>query len=94
MADISIIQPHQLSRVDAIAAAQSVADKMGSDFDVASSWEGNVLSFNRSGVAGTLAIDDTEVRLDVTLGFMLKSFAPVILEKVTRNMAKVFSGAA
>ncbi|GAA4018395.1 polyhydroxyalkanoic acid system family protein [Actimicrobium antarcticum] len=91
MADISIIQSHQMSKASAMAAAQSVADKMASDYDITSTWEGNVLSFNRSGVAGTLAIDDTEARLDITLGFMLKSFAPIIQEKVTRNMAKVFA---
>ena len=42
-------------------------------------------------LAGTLAIDADEVRLDITLGIMLKSFAPMIQEKVTRNMAKVFA---
>jgi putative polyhydroxyalkanoate system protein len=92
MADISITQQHQLSRDNAIAAAQTVADKMASDYDVASAWNGDVLSFNRSGVAGTLAIGATDARLDITLGIMLKSFAPMIQEKVTRNMAKVFAG--
>ncbi len=92
MADISITQQHQLSRDNAMAAAQTVADKMASDYDVASTWDGDVLSFNRSGVAGTLAIGATDARLDITLGIMLKSFAPMIQEKVTRNMAKVFAG--
>ncbi|MFT5534096.1 MAG: putative polyhydroxyalkanoate system protein [Candidatus Paceibacteria bacterium] len=92
MADISIKQSHQLTRDNALAAAQTVADKMATDYDVASTWEGDVLSFKRSGVAGTLAIDADEVRLDITLGIMLKSFAPMIQEKVTRNMAKVFAG--
>ncbi|MFT5590773.1 MAG: putative polyhydroxyalkanoate system protein [Bradyrhizobium sp.] len=92
MADISITQQHQLSRDNAIAAAQTVADKMASDYDVASAWNGDVLSFNRSGVVGTLAIGATDARLDITLGIMLKSFAPMIQEKVTRNMAKVFAG--
>ncbi|EGF33881.1 hypothetical protein IMCC9480_204 [Oxalobacteraceae bacterium IMCC9480] len=91
MADISITQQHQLTRDSAIAAAQTVADKMAADYDVASVWEGDVLSFTRSGVAGTLAIDVHEARLDITLGFLLKSFAPMIQEKVTRNMAKVFA---
>lgn len=92
MADISIKQSHQLSHDHAMAAAQTVADKMATDYDVASTWDGDVLSFKRSGVAGTLAIDADEVRLDITLGVLLKSFAPMIQEKVTRNMAKVFAG--
>ena len=91
MADISITQQHQLSRDNAVAAAQTVADKMASDYDMASTWDGDVLSFNRSGVAGTLAIGAHDARLDITLGIMLKSFAPMIEEKVTRNMAKVFA---
>lgn len=92
MADISITQPHRLTLKKARAAAQTVADKMAEEYEFVSIWEGDVLSFSRSGVSGTLAILEKEARLDITLGFMLKGFSTAIESKVTQNMEKVFAG--
>ena len=92
MADISITVPHKMSLKKARAAAQKVAEKMAEEFDVSSEWEGDVLSFSRSGVNGTLAVHEKQAQLEITLGFMLRAFAPTIEEKVTQNMQKVFSG--
>ncbi|MBC7513336.1 MAG: polyhydroxyalkanoic acid system family protein [Herminiimonas sp.] len=91
MADISIRQSHQLTAGKARVAAEKVADEMTSEFDMACVWEGDVLSFKRSGVSGTLALEGQEVQLDITLGFMLKAFAGKIEEKVSENMTKVFA---
>jgi putative polyhydroxyalkanoate system protein len=90
MADITIHQNHQLTAGKARAAAEKVADEMASEFDMAIDWQGDVLSFKRSGVSGTLTLLDQAAQLDITLGFMLKAFAPKIEEKVSENMAKVF----
>ena len=94
MADISITQAHKLSLKKARAAAQKVADKMAEEYDISSEWEGDVLSFRRSGLNGTLAVSAGAAQLDLTLGFMLKAFASSIEEKVALNMQKVFSGKA
>lgn len=91
MADISIRQTHVLSARKARAAAQKVADEMAAEFDMAVAWEGQVLSFKRSGVSGTLTLLTHEAQLDITLGFMLKAFAVKIEEQVSKNMAKVFA---
>jgi putative polyhydroxyalkanoate system protein len=94
MADISIKQQHKLPHEKAKDAAQRVADQMVEEFDMTAQWEGDVLSFKRSGVSGTLALNDSEAQLDVTLSAMLKAFAPKIEEQLTKNMQKVFSGQA
>ena len=94
LADISIIQSHSLSMDAARSAAQTVADQMVADYDMVAEWSGNVLSFTRSGVSGTLVIAETEARLEITLGFMLKAFAAKIEEQVAKNMQKVFSATA
>ncbi len=94
MADISITQAHKMTLKKARAAAQKVADKMAEEFDVSSVWEENVLTFNRSGVNGTLTVFEKEARVDITLGFMLRAFASTIETKVALNMKKVFSGKA
>lgn len=90
MADISITQQHTLNHDQARSAAQKVADQLAADFDMTIVWEGDVLTFKHSAMAGTLAIQPTQAVLDITLGFMLKGFAAKIEEKMGRNMAKLF----
>ena len=94
MADISITQAHALPHGKAKDAAQKVADQMADEYDMALAWEGDVLTFKRSGVAGSLTISDKFARLEITLGFLLKAFAPTIEEKVSAKMKKVFGAAA
>ncbi|MEO7030967.1 MAG: polyhydroxyalkanoic acid system family protein [Herbaspirillum sp.] len=94
MADISISQAHKLSKKKARAAAQTVADQLVEEYALSAEWDGNVLSFARSGVSGTLELHDKLAQLDITLGFLFKAFAPKIATQVEKNMKKVFSGKA
>ena len=91
MADITIIHAHTLSMSQARDAAQKVADQMVVDYEMVATWRGDVLSFTRSGVSGTLALEARCAQLDIELGFMLKAFASKIEEQVNRNMQKVFA---
>ena len=90
MADITIVQAHELSMDDARAAAQKVADQMQADYEMSWEWQGDVLAFKRTGFSGTLALDEGKATLELSLGIMLKGFAKKIEEQVTKNMAKVF----
>ncbi len=94
MADISIMQDHTLSMEQARVAAQKVADQMVAEYEMVAEWKGDVLSFTRTGVSGTLALAENQAHLEITLGFMLKGFASAIEAKVTKNMEKVFATAA
>lgn len=91
MADISIIQAHSMLPEAARAAAQEVADKMAADFGMECKWDGPVLRFERNGVDGTLVVSDSDARLEITLGPMMKGFAPMVQEKLVRKMQKVFA---
>lgn len=92
MATISVHQKHKLSYKKAKAAAQKVADQMAEEYDVMSEWDGDVLTFKRSGVTGTLVVFEKEAQLEMTLGFLLSAFAPTIEDHVTANMKKIFGG--
>jgi putative polyhydroxyalkanoate system protein len=91
MADIEIIQPHSMTPDAARAAAQQVADKVAADFGMECRWDGAVLRFERSGVDGTLVVGESDARLEVRLGLMMKAFAPMVQDKLARKMQKVFS---
>ncbi len=94
MADITLVERHALTMVQARQVAQQVADQMQADYEVGYAWEGDVLVFKRSGVSGTLALTEGQAQLDIVLGFMLKGFRKKIEEQVGRNMHKLFSGEA
>lgn len=90
MSDIKIIQEHNLSMDEAREAAKKVAAQMETDYQMTTSWEGDLLKFERSGVTGSLAILEKQAQLNIALGFMLKGFASKIEEQVSKNMRKVF----
>jgi putative polyhydroxyalkanoate system protein len=91
VADIVITQEHALDMAAARAAAQRVADEMVEKYDMVVSWAGDVLAFERSGASGTLVLDERRAALRIDLGFLLKSFAPTIEEKVAARMRKAFA---
>lgn len=93
MADISIVQEHKLTPKKAHEAAQKVADKLAEEYDLACAWEGDVLSFARSGVSGTLTLAPKLATMDIKLGFLMSAFASTIEAKVAENMKTVFGAA-
>ncbi|WP_295995333.1 polyhydroxyalkanoic acid system family protein [Rugamonas sp.] len=92
MADINIVQDHQLSEEQARAAAQQVADKMAQEFDLACQWDGDVLRFERSGVEGALTLGRSQAQMQIKLGFLYSAFASAIEGKIAAKMRQVFAG--
>lgn len=92
MATFSITQPHQMTLAEARSAAQTVADELANKFAMTCNWVDNLMTFQRVGVSGTLALHPTEARLDVELGIMLAGFSSMMEEKLARKMKTVFAG--
>lgn len=93
MADISIVQEHQLTPDMARAAAQKVADKIAAEYGLDCVWQGDVLHFSRSGVQGSLTLEAHQAAMNIKLGFLMSAFASTIEAKVAEKMKKVFSAA-
>ena len=74
MSDIKLVRPHSLPLTKAKALAQKTADALAAEYDLESEWHGNILRFHRSGVDGQMHVTDSEIRLDVKLGLLLKVF--------------------
>lgn len=94
MADISITHQHALSLQQSKDAAQQVADRMAAEYEMTTQWDGDVLTFERSGLEGKLTLGDRQVHVDITMGGFFKTFAPMIEEKIGRNIAKTFGTTA
>ena len=93
MADIVLNRTHHLGLKDARAAADKMAEKLGEKFDLSGAWEGDTLHFHRPGVNGRLAVTDHDMKLDVTLGFMLKMMKGPIERAVHEQLDKVLDAA-
>ncbi|MCM8594536.1 polyhydroxyalkanoic acid system family protein [Accumulibacter sp.] len=84
MSDIIIRRTHGRSLAEARASAEHMAAELNEEFDLAYSWNGNVMRFKRPGVSGNLSVDDREVALDIRLGFLLFALKPTIEREVHR----------
>ena len=90
MADINIIQAHQLAPQQAREAAQQVAAKLAEQFELTCRWDGDVLRFERSGVNGALTLLPNQAQLQLALGFPLSVMSAQIESKIADKMRRVF----
>ncbi|HET7359615.1 MAG TPA: polyhydroxyalkanoic acid system family protein [Rhodanobacteraceae bacterium] len=86
MPSIDIERPHSLGRERARAIVEQVAERMQQKFGVDTRWEGDTLHFSRSGVDGTMAVDDAMVRVNARLGLLLAPLKPMIEEEIGRKL--------
>ena len=89
MSDIKLVRSHSLAITKAKALAQKAADDLAAAYDLSSEWHGNTLRFHRWGVDGQMQVTEKEIRLDVTLGFLLKAFKARFVENIERNFDKL-----
>jgi len=91
MSVIDIQRSHALGEEKARSAADSLAGKLAQKFDVQSQWQGDRLLFERSGIKGHLDISDTELRVHLELGLMLRPFKPKIEEEIESRIDRMIA---
>lgn len=91
MPDIDIRRAHGLGLAAARAAADRMAEHLGRRFDLKGEWRGQVLTFQRPGVTGSLEIGERDLHLSVSLGFLLKAMRGSIERAVLEELDKLFS---
>lgn len=91
MADIEIRRVHGLGLKAARAAADRMAEHLGRKFGLTGAWDGNVLRFERPGVAGSLAVDERDLNLSVSLGFLLKAMQGSIAKSIEHELDTLFA---
>ena len=91
MADIDIRRTHDLGLEAARAAAGQMVEHLGKKFDLRGAWDGDVLRFERPGVKGSLAISARDLRLTVSLGFLLSAMRGPIEAAILRELDELFA---
>ena len=87
MSDIDIRYPNPLGLQKARAAVEQIARKLSEQLGVDYQWVGDALSFERSGVQGRIALDDQNVHVTATLGFLLSAMKGPIESEIRRVLA-------
>lgn len=86
MADIELERSHTLGRARAREVAEEIAAKLKEKIQVTYRWEDDVLHFERTGASGFIEVDDDEVRVEVTLGVLLKPMKGMIEGKIVEYL--------
>ena len=69
---MNIRRSHQLGREEAKRRADEIAEHLGKQFSLTSSWQGDYLMIRGNGVNGHLAVAEESVEIVIKLGFALK----------------------
>jgi len=93
MPDISMIKHHSLPMVRARKLVQQAADDLAEEYDLSSHWVGDTLHFRRAGVQGQMHVTESQIDLEVTLGFLLKMFKAKFVEHIEHSFDTLLSEA-
>jgi len=91
MSDFTLVKRHSLPIAKVKARVQKVADGLAAEYALSSEWHGNTLRFHRSGVDGQVHVTGSEIRLDITLGFLLKPLKGKLINHIECSFDKVLS---
>jgi putative polyhydroxyalkanoate system protein len=89
MAKISIGRRHHLSHKKAKGVAERLANDLERRFDLAWSWEGDHVHFERPGLSGTMHVGKSEIALEVRLGLLLTPLKPAIEREIHAQLDKL-----
>ena len=91
MSDIKIRRSHSMSHDKARMAAEKMAKRLKKEFDLDYEWDGDVLTFERTGVNGEFTVAPKYVEMEVKLGFLLKMMKPTIEKHINENLDQIFA---
>jgi putative polyhydroxyalkanoate system protein len=89
MATITVSKRHHLSHKKAKAVAERLANDLEKRFNLAWSWEGDHVNFQRPGVSGSMHVGTADIRLDVKLGLLLTPLKPAIEREIHAQLDKL-----
>lgn len=88
MSDIIFTRRHTLAPAKARALAQKITDDLAAEHHLNREWHGNTMHFERTGVHGLMHVGESQVRLEVNLGFLFKPLKTVLAGHIEREFDK------
>jgi len=90
MSTIDIHAYHTLSHEEALNAADKLSIDLAEKFGIDYGWEDEVIHFERPGVSGKILVQETELRIQANLGFMLMMLKGPIEQEIVRYLEAHF----
>ena len=84
MATVEITREHSLGKDAAKERAQKMADKLASKLGAECTWREDELTFQRSGVDGSILVGEDSVQVAVKLGMMLTPMAGMVKGEIEK----------
>ncbi|MEO8565295.1 MAG: polyhydroxyalkanoic acid system family protein [Betaproteobacteria bacterium] len=94
MPTIAIKRRHKLEPKKAKAAAQKVIKDLSARYQLACSWDGDQVQFERSGVSGRMHLGKNEILLDVQLSFLMTPLKSPIERAINEELDRLFGDTA
>jgi putative polyhydroxyalkanoate system protein len=94
VADIEVRRGHHLGIDRARRAADRLVADLGRKYGLHGDWRGDVLHFERPGVSGFLALEDSALHLSISLGLVLKTMKHSIERAVLDEVDRLFPAPA
>ncbi len=91
MADIEIRKTFTMPIGKARKAAQTIAEDLANQYNIAYEWDGDVLTFEKTGVKGELRLAPKKIEIDITLGLVMKLFKDPMRNEIEKNIDTIFS---
>lgn len=88
MSKILVERQHSLGREGARDQAQRLAERLAEQYDVSYHWKGDTLEFRRTGATGSIAVDETKVRVSLKLGLLLSPLSGTIKREIEEALDK------
>lgn len=92
---IHVAYPHRTSAqpgADAARAkAEKLAERLAKEHGVQCEWQGDELTFKRSGVDGRIAVGADKVAVDVKLGLMLSAMSGLLKGEIEKALDKALA---
>ena len=90
MSTIDIHAYHTLSHEEALNAADELSIDLAEKFGIDYGWEDEVIHFERPGVNGQILVQESELRIQANLGFMLMMLKAPIEQEIMRYLESHF----
>lgn len=90
MSDIKLVRPYSVSIAEAKARVQKVADALAVEHHLKSEWHGDTVRFARSGLHGEMHVTDSEIRLLVKLGPLMKPLRARLIRRIEDKFERLF----
>jgi putative polyhydroxyalkanoate system protein len=90
MADIDLSQNHSLGKDGARRKAEELVSSLGASYGIKGSWSGDVFNITKP-VEGKVTVGDTNVRVELSLGFAMRMMKGKIEEEVRKQLTRALT---